>query len=144
MKCFLPDFSPGWALELMQRFGYSVRQDTDGKKSFTRPIFTEARYPRFHVSVQVDENSIQINIHLDQEDNQGRGNHQFVWAYHNPLVVEESRRLQSLANVFRDEIKTKGLLPPALYIVPAVASPKSYSRKIIIFFAKRKILCRLF
>lgn len=145
MKCFLPGFSPGWAPELIRRFGYSHRHDSDGIESFIRTVFvTEAQYPRFHISVKSIDGGIQINLHLDQEDNQGHGNHQFVWSYHNSLVIEESRRLQSLAEVIRREIKIKRLLPPALYVTPAIVASRSFSKKIINFLSRRKILCKLF
>lgn len=104
MKCFLPDFPSEKALELMVVFGY-VRHFEDGFVSHVRsPYAPEARFPRFHASCCSKDEGFQINLHLDQENVRGQGNHQFVWAYRNPLVISEIERLKKLFNHAKEQI----------------------------------------
>jgi hypothetical protein len=105
MKCFLSDFPAAGAFELMRWFGYTEHREEDGRLSFVRSsIVSEARFPRFHASVSAHDGGVQVNLHLDQEDSQGHDNHEFVWAYHNLLVLEESQRLQSLMEKARHQV----------------------------------------
>ncbi|MFH1253121.1 MAG: hypothetical protein V1664_02190 [Candidatus Uhrbacteria bacterium] len=138
MKCLLPDFPSEGAFELMRWFGYAAHREENGISSFVRSPFTnEAQFPRFHASVCVCGDGLQVNVHLDQENNQGHGNHQFVWAYHNPLVYEEVQRLQALFEKGKDQVIA---LLPAKPLNKKIKTPG----KIISFLAKRKILCRFF
>lgn len=147
MKCFLPDFPSEKATELMRWFGYAQHRE-DGFMSFVRSLLApESRFPRFHVSVCEFGNGLKVCIHLDQEDVVGgQGNHQFIWAYRNPLVLEEGRRLEGLLDRAREKIlRQPQLFPaPAPKVVPRKVNPNSTSKKIISFLSKQKILCRLF
>lgn len=126
----------------MRWFGYATHQEAGGFLSFVRsPFAPEARFPRFHASVCPRDGGLQVNLHIDQEDNQGHGNHQFVWAYRNDMVFEESQRLQSLLDKARQQV-----------VIPlSLSSPKknlnkknNHPGKIISFLSKQKILCRFF
>jgi len=112
MKCFLPQFPPEKAVELMKWFGYVTNREDYGFVSFVRsPMAPEARYPRFHASVCACEDGVQINIHLDQEDIEGKSNHQFVWTYRNQLVLEEVKRFETLFERARQQILEKASSP---------------------------------
>lgn len=146
MKCFLPDFPSEKALELMRWFGYATHRENDGAMSFVRsPSAPEARWPRFHASVFVKDDGLQVNVHLDQEDARGQGNHQFVWAYRNQLVMDECRRLESLVDKARGSIvKAPPAEVPPEKTAPRQVNLNSHSYKIISFLSKQKILCRFF
>ncbi|HBR81042.1 MAG: hypothetical protein UX09_C0024G0014 [Candidatus Uhrbacteria bacterium GW2011_GWE2_45_35] len=147
MKCFLPHFPSEKAVELMRWFGYAAHRE-DGFMSFVRsPFAPESRFPRFHASVYPIDGGLRVNIHLDQEDiADGQGNHQFVWAYRNPLVLDEGRRLEGFLDQAREKIffKPPAVSPPTPKVVPRKINSNSTSKKIISFLSKQKILCRLF
>ena len=54
----------------------------------------DAAFPRFHARVEeTPEGGFVINVHLDQATLGGEGNHRFVWAYRNPHLDEEAKRV---------------------------------------------------
>jgi len=130
----------------MRWFGFSPHKEVDELVSFVRsPFAPEARFPRFHASVFPKDNGLQVNIHLDQEDGSRQGNHQFVWAYHNPLVMEEGHRLEILLDRAREQLLKKPtviILPPKPIV--RQINLNSRSQRILTFLAKQKILCRFF
>lgn len=134
----------------MRWFGYATHREDDGSMSFVRsPFAPEARWPRFHASVYSKNKGLQINIHIDQEDARRHGTHQFVWAYHNPLVLEEGQRFEKLLDKAK-EVFVFSAVP--LFSSPAKQTDRQikkrpanvYSNKIIIFLSKQRILCRFF
>jgi hypothetical protein len=130
----------------MSWFGYAPHREGDGLMSFVHsPFAPEARWPRFHLSIYPRDGGLQVNIHLDQEDARGQGNHQFIWAYRNPLVMEECWRLEALITKARESIlKQPPLFNPPVKIKPRRVATNSPSYKIIAFLSKQKILCRFF
>lgn len=150
MKCFLPNFPSEKAVELMRWLGYATHREDDGSMSFVRsPFAPEARWPRFHVSVFSKDSGLQINIHIDQEDARRHGTHQFVWAYRNPLVMEEGQRFEKLLDKAKEVFASPAvsfLSPPVRQTVRQLSKRPAnvYSNKIIIFLSKQRILCRFF
>jgi hypothetical protein len=130
----------------MRWFGFSPHKEDDGLLSFVRsPLAPEARFPRFHASVCSKDGGLQVNIHLDQEDESRQGNHQFVWAYHNPLVMEEGRRLEILFDRAREQLfkKTKVTVHPSQSKNKSIKIG-SKTQRFLSFLSRQKILCRFF
>lgn len=95
MMCFIPDIRPEEAEGLMRWLGFIEHiGKTDGMKSFHRDIY-EGHFPRFHAGIAVMTGGAKINLHLDQANNDGLGNHKYVWAYASPLVRTEIDRIEA-------------------------------------------------
>lgn len=92
MRCTVAGPLPTDARTLMRHFGYTEHV-TDGMGlTFIRKAH-EAAFPRFHAMVhELMEGGFAINMHLDQA-NLGEGNHKYVWAYKNPNLDEEAKRI---------------------------------------------------
>ncbi len=92
--CFIPDIRPEEADGLMRWLGFVEHiSKEDGTKSFHREMH-ERHFPRFHASIVVMTGGAKLNIHFDQANNDGQGNHKYVWSYANPLVREEVERIE--------------------------------------------------
>lgn len=93
MLCTIAGPVPADARTLMSHFGYAEHQTAGMGLTFIRKTH-EAAFPRFHAIIaETPEGGFAINLHLDQAALGGEGNHQFVWAYKNPHLDEESKRV---------------------------------------------------
>ncbi|OGL94770.1 hypothetical protein A2348_04400 [Candidatus Uhrbacteria bacterium RIFOXYB12_FULL_58_10] len=84
---------PTDARTLMLHLGYTEHQTAGMGLTFVRSAH-EAAFPRFHASIaETPEGGFVMNVHLDQAAFNGDGNHQYVWAYKNPQLDEETKRV---------------------------------------------------
>lgn len=66
-----------------------------GQGSFSRPL-GNGHYPRFHIYVNEEENSITFNIHLDQKQASYEGTSAHSGEYDGEVVAQEVQRLKGL------------------------------------------------
>jgi len=64
-----------------------------GQGSFSRPLGS-GHYPRFHIYVNEEENSIIFNIHLDQKQASYEGTSAHSGEYDGEVVAQEVQRLK--------------------------------------------------
>jgi hypothetical protein len=83
--------------QLLRRCGYAEQITRHGKISYIRRI-AQAEFPRFHVYVQIGDNEIQVNLHLDQKaPTYGRGT-AHSGEYDGEVVAKEGERISSSLN----------------------------------------------
>lgn len=64
-----------------------------GQGSFSRPL-GNGHYPRFHIYVNEEDNSITFNIHLDQKQASYEGTSAHSGEYDGEIVAQEVQRLK--------------------------------------------------
>jgi hypothetical protein len=77
----------------LQRAGYSLMPGHE--PSFTRALGRN-HHPRFHVYVNLEEEKIIFNMHLDQKEASYEGSHMHNADYEGPVVSGEIIRLRDL------------------------------------------------
>jgi hypothetical protein len=96
MRCVIPGPLPADARSMMRHFGYAEHHTHGMGLTFIRKAH-EAQFPRFHALVrQTVDGGLLLNIHLDQASLGGEGNHRYVWAYRNPHLDEEMKRIMAI------------------------------------------------
>ena len=77
---------------LMNYAGYRYHCVTNGKACYHRRIW-EAYFPRFHAYVTREDSGLTIELHIDQANAQGKGNHDKAWAYSGGRIEEEMEHI---------------------------------------------------
>jgi hypothetical protein len=77
----------------MRSCGYSFDRQENNEWSFVHRLSGQD-YPRFHAYVHQQENSLVINLHLDQKKPSYGVNHAHSGEYDGPLVLNEGERIK--------------------------------------------------
>lgn len=77
---------------LMGYAGYDYHCVSGEKACYHRRIW-EARFPRFHAYVTRQENTLIIELHIDQRNPGGRSNHDKAWAYKGGRIEQEMEHI---------------------------------------------------
>ncbi len=87
----------------MRSCGYKpIEVNFEGQLNCVKPL--GANYPRFHAYVrQMPDNSLQINLHLDQKQPSYEGSHAHSGEYEGEIVLMERRRIEAQARDTDDE-----------------------------------------
>ena len=78
----------------MRSAGYAFDRQEGDELSFARRISGD--YPRWHAYTHQEDNSLIINLHLDQKKPSYGTNHAHSGEYDGPLVAAESQRIKLL------------------------------------------------
>lgn len=101
------NFKENHELFLRRKFSYiMINNRHTGKDSFVRCLTTN-RYPRFHMYILENSNSVTFDIHLDQKEPSYKGTHAHNAEYDSQLVVDEIERLKSALGVATDNPKNE-------------------------------------
>ena len=89
------------ALSLMRSAGYRFIRNNDrtGEEEYQRRI-TGGLYPRFHIFLKTEKDSIQINLHLDQKSASYEGFRAHSGEYEDSEVVK--REAENISKIFRN------------------------------------------
>jgi hypothetical protein len=79
----------------MRTLGYAPSQNRFGEKSFVR-LLTGRPFPRFHIYVQEVEDTMLLDLHLDQKKPSYEGSRAHSGEHDGPLVENEIARIQNL------------------------------------------------
>lgn len=119
MRCMIAGPLPTDTRTLMCHFGYAEHHTAGMGLTFIRPAH-DAAFPRFHAKVaETPEGGFCINVHLDQATFNGEGNHRFVWAYRNPHLEEEAKRLLLAMDKLRKRLQAGEIIAFAPQPAPA-------------------------
>ncbi len=103
MRCIIAGPLPADARGMMRHLGYAECHTPGIGITFSRSTH-EARFPRFHAHAEdMDDGSIVIRVHLDQESSSGTSSHGYVWAYHNPHLIAEEARYRDIVEKLRQK-----------------------------------------
>ena len=82
----------------MRKFGYIPERQDDrtGEFKFYRSI-DGRKYPRFHIYCRTSDESIDINLHLDQKQPSYAGSSAHSGEYSGQLVEQEAERIRQSA-----------------------------------------------
>jgi hypothetical protein len=80
---------------LFRRCGYSfLRKDPDGTEfAFSRP---PSGYPRFHIYLRLDNEDLDVNLHLDQRKPIYSGTTAHSGEYEGESVEKEAKRIKEM------------------------------------------------
>lgn len=82
----------GSILTLVRKAGYFAKND-----SYVRPM-GESGYPRFHLYIKEENDSLVFDLHLDQKKPIYKGTSAHSGEYNSPVVEQEAERIkQTLA-----------------------------------------------
>jgi hypothetical protein len=94
------DFKNISSWQFLRQAGYQILESRkDDKVSFVRRLSSDL-YPRFHIYLQNNQDSIIFNIHLDQKKASYQGQTAHSGEYDGELVNQEANRLKSLLKPF--------------------------------------------
>jgi hypothetical protein len=97
MRLILPDNFGDNDKMLMQRCGYFLNQDPNtGKLRYLRRLSQTQFYPRFHLSLEHQNNQIVINLHLDMKKASYQGTHAHSGEHDTDNVMAEIDRIKNL------------------------------------------------
>ena len=81
---------------ILRRAGYGFIHDSKtGKDSYVRRM-TRDFYPRLHMYVKEDQQSVVFSLHLDQKRASYQGSHMHNAEYDGPIVAGEVERLKQV------------------------------------------------
>lgn len=86
----------------MRSCGYSLERAEGNELSFMRRI-AGGDYPRLHAYTHMEDNSLIINLHLDQKKPSYDGANAHSGEYDSDLVVEEAKRIKSFSESYEPE-----------------------------------------
>ena len=78
---------------LMRKVGYYFQGQDKGELSFTRP---PRGYPRFHLFVKVEDDTLIFNLHLDQKRPVYEGAPAHAGEYDGEPVSKEAERIKEI------------------------------------------------
>jgi hypothetical protein len=80
---------------LMRKTGYHFqgKNTKEGELNFTRP---PKGYPRFHLFIKTRNNTINLNLHLDQKRPIYEGAPAHAGEYDSDLVLKEAERIKQI------------------------------------------------
>ncbi len=85
--------------QAMRNCQYRYQHTTDsGEHSFTRVMYNDQPFPRFHLYVVENDQQFIFNLHLDQKKAVYEGQTAHSADYDEPTVKEEFQRIVSLLN----------------------------------------------
>ncbi len=73
-----------------------------GQASFVRP-FGQGHYPRFHIYIEEEGDTLTINLHLDQKKPSYKGTAAHSGEYDSPVVRAEINRLKNLLKTMSNQ-----------------------------------------
>lgn len=79
---------------LARILGYRLLQGTDNEFNFVRPLVRD--YPRFHLYLTEQGNSLSLNLHLDQKKPSYQGQTRHSGEYDGELVKAERQRIEKI------------------------------------------------
>ncbi len=80
---------------VVRRLGYKPLGYTDkGELNCVRPIAGD--YPRFHIYLKEDQNTIRFSLHLDQKRPSYNGSTAHSGDYDSDIVKQEAQRIQAM------------------------------------------------
>ncbi len=86
----------GNAVTLLRKSGYIFQRQAGKEMSFVRS-FSSSGYPRFHIYLQVNDNDLVLNIHLDRKkETYGRTTRHHGEYENEGLLAEEVNRLKAI------------------------------------------------
>lgn len=91
MKFDIP-FQGGNIGNSMRKYGYAPDRS---KNAFSRPLHT-SRFPRFHIYYTISEETVTLDLHLDQKQPSYQGSHAHSGEYNGALVEAEVARIKSI------------------------------------------------
>ncbi|MCK5415833.1 hypothetical protein KAI92_00210 [Candidatus Parcubacteria bacterium] len=86
----------GSAEHFLRRNGYQYLYDKKTQKESYIRTLTNSRYPRLHLYLNVNENDIIFDLHLDQKKTSYKGANMHSAEYDGEVVGDEIMRLQGL------------------------------------------------
>ena len=92
MKLILKNFTQNPAA-FMRSCGYAFDREQGGEMSFMRRI-SGYDYPRFHTYVHKEDDSLIINLHIDQKKPSYGVGHAHSGEYEGELVEREAERIR--------------------------------------------------
>ena len=80
---------------LMRKVGYHFlgRDEKTNEMNFARP---PRGYPRFHLFVKIENNTLIFNLHLDQKRPIYKGAPAHAGEYQGKVVIEEAERIKEI------------------------------------------------
>lgn len=80
---------------VMRRAGYSFegKDEARGESVFARP---PRGYPRFHLFIKQEENSLVVNLHLDQKKPSYKGTTAHSGEYEGGMIEAEAKRIEAI------------------------------------------------
>lgn len=76
----------------MRKFGYTPDKSGD---AFSRPL-RGGRYPKFHIYYTISEETVTLNLHLDQKQPSYQGSHAHSGEYNGALIEAEVARIKNI------------------------------------------------
>lgn len=91
------------SLTFLRTAGYRpIHSRQTGQASFVRP-FGQGHYPRFHIYIEEEGDTLTINLHLDQKKPSYKGTAAHSGEYDSPVVRAEITRLKNLLKTMSNQ-----------------------------------------
>jgi hypothetical protein len=76
---------------LMNKAGYTRHCVKSGRVCYHRRL-NDVPFPRFHIYVAMKDEGMEIDLHIDAQNLEHKGNHGEAWAYEGERVESEMHR----------------------------------------------------
>jgi len=87
----------------MRSCGYSLERAEGNELSFMRRIAGGGDYPRLHAYTHMENDTLVVNLHLDQKKPSYDGANAHSGEYDSDLVVDEAERIKSFSESYEPE-----------------------------------------